>query len=83
MSEVEGLLSTEHGLLVEVHGDVVATVSKLDDVAAIGALSSLTSVVGVRVATSPLEVDKVANVDQEVVGDKVILDGGVGLDDVT
>jgi len=56
----------------------------LDDVGSVrstGTLTGITFIVGV--ATSPLDMDQVDLTDLECRGDEVVLDGWVGLDDVS
>jgi hypothetical protein len=56
----------------------------LDNVRSVSSVSSLTSVTsGVSIATSPLEVDVVADLDVQVGGYEIVLSGGVSLDDVS
>jgi len=57
---------------------------ELNNVASVSLVSSLTSVTSrVGVATSPLEVNVVANGNKESLGNEVILSSWVGLDDVS
>lgn len=56
----------------------------LDNVGSIGLVSSFSGISsGVGVTSGPLEVDKVSNSDVEIIGNKVVFSGRVGLDDVS
>jgi hypothetical protein len=62
----------------------VGSAGDLNDVGSIGSGSSFSGIsLRVLVTTNPLEVNVVILVDFEVSGDKVVLGGGVGLDDVS
>lgn len=69
-----------------VAGHVGTRLVELDHVHAVRVLPSLTVVGvlgGVEVGTMELDVDNIVSVDIELAGDKVILDGGVRLHDVS
>ena len=86
VGKTESNLLGEHGLGEPGPWVVTLTVVglHLDNVGTIGSTSSLTGITFiVGVATSPLDVDKVSLADVEGGGDEVILNGGVGLDDVS
>jgi len=59
-------------------------IGDLNDVASVGLVLSFSSISsGVVIATHPLEVDVISLSDFQVVGNKVIFDGWIGLDDVS
>lgn len=59
-------------------------IGNLDHVGSIGLISAFSGVSGgVGVAAGPLEVDVISRSDREIIGDKVVLGRGIGLDDVT
>jgi len=56
----------------------------LDEVRSISLVSSFSGVSGgVGVASSPLEMDVISDSGVEVLGNEVVLSGGVGLDNVS
>jgi len=58
--------------------------SNLNNVGSVGLGSSFSSISsGVLVASSPLEVNVVVSVNVQIIGNKVVFSGGIGLDDVS
>lgn len=79
-------LTRQEGLIVKRGRVVTTTLVTLqdDEVVTISLVSTFTSSTTlVEIATSPLEVNVVTLVDLQVVGSKVVLSGGVALNDVT
>jgi len=78
----EGRISSVHELRVFEGGRSI--IGDLNDVASVGLVLSFSSISsGVVIATHPLEVDVISLSDFQVVGNKVIFDGWIGLDDVS
>jgi len=64
--------------------DVGSHILDLDNVASVGLISTFTSVTcWVGITTGPLEVDVISNTDSQIIRNKVVFDGRVGLDDVS
>jgi len=59
----------------------VNDLNKVGSISSIGSLSGVSS--GVSVAASPLEVDVISDSGIEVLRDKIVLGGGVGLDNIS
>lgn len=93
VSQTVGIISVgEHALISQVSNGHVGTApvtrvgggTELNHVGAISAVTTVTSLsTGLSIRASPLGVDEVADRDGEGVGDKVVLNGRVGLNDVT
>jgi len=84
-SEILGVKERDvrgHPSITGGHGSV--KIGHLDNVASVSSVNSFSSISsGVGVTSSPLEVNVVSSSSSEVGGDKVILSGRIGLDDVS
>ena len=77
MSKQESLVIIEHLLISKVSRIIVTAVRHLNNVGSVSSLGSFSSVVRIGITTSPLEVNVVTSIDDQMSWDEIVFDGRI------